>query len=275
MATEEPNAPAANGGFPEPPEGEPVRVVRCSHLACGAETRIRLPADLPTRVVHRVVCARCATAYDTASVEDLGVPHWRRRIGHWLDRPPGKRWQLFAIPVAAALVVEAIFLLNSLVGSGGGDGGEPARAHPRLVQARTWSLVLPASWSRVQHERGAAFAARSRDGTGDATLTVTREPSLPFAAFEHRSLARLRRTAGSSRVAGGGAAPGASSAELSGGAPSETGGAAPYTVALHASGQYRYYLQTSLSPGASPAAVAGARRIQGSFKPRRAPRAGS
>src|SRR5262249_47864179 len=201
-----------------------------------------------------VVCAGGERAFDTATVEDLGVPRWRRGIGAWLDRPPGKRWQLVAVPVAAALVVEAIFLINSFGGSNDGGGATPARA--RVVHGRAWSLVLPASWSHVAARGGDAFAARSRGGAGGAWPDGTRGPALSFAAFERSSLARLKRTGGSARVASDGTtAHGASSVELSGGAASETGGSAPYTVTLHASGPYRYYLQTSLAPGASTAAV--------------------
>jgi hypothetical protein len=59
-------SPERNGGFPEPPAGDPVRVVRAAHDACGAETRIRLPGYLPPRAVRRVVCDRCHEPFDAS-----------------------------------------------------------------------------------------------------------------------------------------------------------------------------------------------------------------
>lgn len=55
-----------NGGFPEPPAGEPIRSVRRSHSECGADTRIRLPRTLPEAVVCRVVCEGCHKTYQAA-----------------------------------------------------------------------------------------------------------------------------------------------------------------------------------------------------------------
>ncbi len=57
-----------NGGFPEPPLGEPVRIVRCRH-DCGAETAVRIPAYLPAAIVQRVICSGCGAelrAFDPA-----------------------------------------------------------------------------------------------------------------------------------------------------------------------------------------------------------------
>ena len=56
-----------NGGFPQPPAGEPYRVVRCSHTTCGTETRVRLPRALPERAIHRVVCDSCSMPYPAAA----------------------------------------------------------------------------------------------------------------------------------------------------------------------------------------------------------------
>lgn len=55
-----------NGGFPEPPAGEPTRAVKRSHPDCGADTRIRLPRALPEAVVCRVVCEGCHKTYEAA-----------------------------------------------------------------------------------------------------------------------------------------------------------------------------------------------------------------
>lgn len=63
-----------NGGFPDPPAGEPVRVVRRAHAECGAETRIRLPASLPESVVHRVVCDGCRRSFETGRAAAPAAP---------------------------------------------------------------------------------------------------------------------------------------------------------------------------------------------------------
>ncbi|MGH2952203.1 MAG: hypothetical protein ACRDKX_09180, partial [Solirubrobacterales bacterium] len=61
----------SNGGFPEPPASEPVRVVATRHDACGAETRVRLPGFLPSSVVRRVRCSSCDAYYSTEVVEEV------------------------------------------------------------------------------------------------------------------------------------------------------------------------------------------------------------
>jgi hypothetical protein len=110
-----------NGGFPDPPPGEPVRVVRCSHLACGADTRIRLPGSVPASAVRRVVCAGCATPYETATVAEVEgartSPAGPARQGReWLERPPSRRWTLVAVPIAAVAVFAGLILVNKLLG---------------------------------------------------------------------------------------------------------------------------------------------------------------
>jgi hypothetical protein len=64
---------AENGGFPEPPPGEPVRVVRAAHQACGTGTEIRLPAALTAEVVRRVHCSGCGQEYSSLFVEDVAA----------------------------------------------------------------------------------------------------------------------------------------------------------------------------------------------------------
>jgi hypothetical protein len=116
------NPKIENGGFPDPPPGEPVRVVHCSHLACGAETRIRLPGSVPANAVRRVVCAGCARPYETAKVKEVEAarprppkPRRRWRRG-WLNRPPSRRWPLIAVPIAAVVVFVALILVNKVLG---------------------------------------------------------------------------------------------------------------------------------------------------------------
>ena len=44
----------SNGGFPEPPADQPVRVVAAVHLACGERTQVRLPEIIPTHAIRRL-----------------------------------------------------------------------------------------------------------------------------------------------------------------------------------------------------------------------------
>ena len=81
-----------NGGFPEPPRGAVVRVVRAEHAACGHATRVRLPAQIPAASVRRVVCAGCARAYDAARVIELELvpdPPAQLEPVAVLPEPPG------------------------------------------------------------------------------------------------------------------------------------------------------------------------------------------
>jgi hypothetical protein len=92
-----------NGGFPEPPAGESVRVVRCTHTTCGGETRIRLPRELPAEAVRRVVCDGCGHAYECERAEAVG-----RGSG------ASRAWRLVSIPIAAAAVIGALLLIRGL-----------------------------------------------------------------------------------------------------------------------------------------------------------------
>jgi hypothetical protein len=62
-----------NGGFPDPPAGGVVRVVRAEHHACGRETRVRLPAHVSPIVVRRVICRGCAETFEAPAVEEIEV----------------------------------------------------------------------------------------------------------------------------------------------------------------------------------------------------------
>jgi hypothetical protein len=271
-----PPAPAGNGGFPEPPAGEPVRVVRCAHAACGDETRIRLPERLPARVVRRVVCAGCGDAYNTDSAEDAGpvtaaVAATERRPG-WLRRPPGRVWRAITIPIAAAAVIATLLLVRDVTDDATTTQPVPP-ARPtgtdeaRVVSEPTYTLALPPGWMQVDPPASASFAAEASDGSGEATLWIERDPELGFAAFERRSLARLRDLAGAAEVAEREPGPAAEQTvvRLTAGAPGERS----YEVTLRAAGPYRYFLSTALDPDASPLAREGVTLIQGSFLPSR------
>jgi hypothetical protein len=250
-----------------------VRVVRCAHEACGAETRVRLPERLPARVVRRVVCAGCGRAFDPERAEDAGgaAAAKPRRPG-WLARPPGKVWRVITIPLAAIAVVATLLLVRDVtddstttqpVGPDAPTGADEAR----VVSEPTYTLALPPQWRQVDPPAGASFAAESSDGGGEATLWIERNPGLGFAAFERRSLARLRDLAGSAEVAERSPGPAAEQTvvRLTAGAPGER----QYEVTLRAAGEYRYFLSTALEPSASPIAREGVTLVQGSFLPSR------
>jgi len=268
-----PPAPAANGGFPEPPAGERVRLVRCSHPACGGETRIRLPERVPARVVRHVVCAGCGRAYDTDGAEDAGAaaPPGGRRPG-WLRRPPGRVWRVIAIPIAAAAVIVTLLLVRGVTDDATTTGPVPPATptgadEARVVSEPTYTLALPPGWRQVDPPASASFSAEASDGTGEATLWIERDPELGFGAFERRSLVRLRDLAGSAEVADRAPGPAAEQTvvRLTAGAPGER----EYEVTLRAAGPYRYFLSTALEPDASPLAREGVTLIQGSFLPSR------
>jgi hypothetical protein len=282
-------AGGTNGGFPEPPAGMPVRVIKAAHEACGTETRVRLPAPVPARAVRRVVCDGCARPFACEAVEEAqleaapapppsGVRSFleglRDRQPLWLDLPPGRFWKLLSIPIAAAAVIVGLLLIQ------GSDDGAPESqsaggARPvdagdaELVSQPGWSLALPGGWHQIDGPTGAAFAAVSDDGSGDATLWIERDPSLSFAEFEARSLEQLRELTGTAGVVerSTGPTPEKTVIRLQADAPPGSGTFAPYTVTLRASGPYRYYLSTSLQPGASREADDAIELIHNSFLP--------
>lgn len=262
------HTPARNGGFPEPPAGEPQRLVRVRHSGCGAQTRVRLPRAVPARAVRHVVCERCESAYDCEAVEEI-----------W---PPSPLWRWGALALAAIAVAGALWLL---VGGGSGDEtGAPAAAGPQAsanaasdavfasqsVVKPGYSLSLPPGWKQVRSKRGAAFAARALDGMAQATLWIKRNPELSFKRFTARSLDQLRSLAGSAEVVERIQAPTVEGrvVRLRADAPPESGVSAPYEVTLRAAGPYRYYLSTTVLPGASQQASDGADLIHASFIPR-------
>ena len=313
---------AVNGGFPDPPAGLPVRVVSVHHGACGEHTRVRLPRTLAPRAIRRVICDGCAQAFEAARIELVELleaaplalepspalaaapagaaaprrlPFDPRRVSLDLGRldprrlrldPHGPAWRWISAPLAAAVVVGALMLIQ---GSGDSEVAPPAMpatasvpaAHAvanghgaakakggdaHYVRQSTFSLALPAGWHRVGAEGGATFAAAAIGGGGDATLWVERDPKLDFPAFEARSLEQLRQIAGSARVVDRVAAPTADGTvvTLATDAPAKS---PEYKVTLRVAGPYRYYLATTVEPDAPRAAVEGAALIHGSFTP--------
>ena len=289
----------SNGGFPLPPENEPERLVSARHDACGQQTRVRLPHAVPARAVRRVVCERCAVPYqagevteDTSDAAASRVPLLSR-----LPRPSRESaWRWASVPVAAALVLLALNAIqdgDEPAPAGGpaeraadsaapdagrvvdvsgkpavGAGGAAAKAskNAQLVSESTYSLALPAGWDRIAAQGGATFAAAAPDGEADATLWIERDPRLDFATFEARSLNQLQQLAGSAEVVERttGPTPESTVIRMAADAPSN---APQYEVLLRASGDYWYYLATTVQPGATADAIEGVEVLQGSLVP--------
>lgn len=291
-----------NGGFPTPPAGEPVRLLRVSHPQCGAQTRVRIPAALPPSAVRRVVCSGCSERFDSISLaESAGAARAlggalqsgrdragdvgesiRARLVARSEEPssPGliqsRWWPWVALPLAALAVFAGVSLLD---GSGSAPAPEAvpsaesgvveATAGARLIERPGFSLVLPRGWKRTDPPGDAAFAARSRDGAADATLWIERAPELSFAQFERRSLDQLEEVADDVRIVDrvDGPTLETSIVELRAEAPLAEGVSAPYRVTLRAAGDFRLYFVTVTQPGADPALLGDVELLHGSLRP--------
>jgi hypothetical protein len=277
---------AGNGGFPEPLAGEAVRLVRCEHDACGAATRVRLPRELPAKVVRRVVCDGCRQPFGCDDVLDMGVT-WpmrltrtqvrltRTQVPGWPFHPEGRVWRYLSVPVAAAAVIGVMALIQ---------GGESARhsasstapaapeppfksaAGPYVVNESIFALALPPGWHRTSPKNNATFAAAPSEGGANATLWILLDPKLDLAAFESRSLAHLEALAGSAQVVDHVTASTAEDTVVTLATDSQPGEPA-YEVTLRMAGPYRYYQATNVEPNAPREAVEGADLIHSSFVP--------
>lgn len=279
---------AENGGFPEPLAGEPVRMVRCRHAACGTATRVRVPQALPARAVRRVVCEGCSQTFECDGADDGVVAATATRDqGGWSQ---GRAWKYLSLPLAAAAVIGVLILVQGN-GGDGGDRSESASTPPaaqdgnaeapqppatssksgqggaELVKGSSYTLALPDGWARTEPQNGATFSAAAQGGGAEATLWVRRDPSMSFPQFESQSLAQLRDATGSdATVVDRTTAPTADGTIVTLQADSPAG-APQYEVTLRAGGPYRYYLATTVEPDASKTAADGAELIRSSFLP--------
>ncbi len=62
-----------NGGLPEPPASEPIRIIAAHHDSCGADTHVRLPGSVPARAIRRLNCSSCAQPFAARAVQDHGL----------------------------------------------------------------------------------------------------------------------------------------------------------------------------------------------------------
>jgi hypothetical protein len=205
-----------------------------------------------------------------------------------LAAPADELWRYLSIPLAAVAVIAVLLLIQ---GSSRQQAGSPAdspadapaaTAAPshkagsgtakagdgdaHLMRGSTFQVALPRGWQRTTAAAGATFAASAPGAEADATLWVERDPRLDFPSFEARSMEQLRQLAGSAHIVDRVAAPtaDASIVHLAADAPPDT---PRYEVTLRASGPYRYYLATTVQPGASAATAHGVDLIHGSFLP--------
>jgi hypothetical protein len=210
--------------------------------------------------------------------------------------PSSRIWRVASIPLAATAVVGGLLLIQ-------GDGSDveptPTAAAPaadstagdsaaivaadgsgkegkgqagansdsaKLVRGTAYSLALPADWKQIAPQGGATFAAVANDGGADAQLWISEDPKLDFPTFVRQSLTQLETLAGSAQIVERAPAPTAEETVviLAADAPA---GQPSYEVTLRVAGPYRYYLATSVQPGASAEAVSGSELLSGSFEP--------
>jgi hypothetical protein len=146
-----------NGGFPEPPSGEPVRVVAARHEGCAEATRVRLPHTVPARAVRRVRCAQCSRDFEAHSVRELPS---REPLLDRID-PSSPGWRIGSVLVAAAAVIGGLLLIR-----GGGDdesAAPPAAETPAGPAAKT-----PAAPNAETPPAPAAGSPAGSDSTTDA-----------------------------------------------------------------------------------------------------------
>ncbi len=279
-------------------------MVRAEHDACGRDTRVRLPAHVSPAAVRRIVCHGCAEPFDPPAVEEVEVlapelasmprpsvparprlprPQIGVSLPEWAHDPRSRAWRLAPIPVAVIAVIAGLMLLQGGSKERDTPFADAAPATPEaparersgradskpggasFVRESSFSLALPAGWERTG-PGAATFAAATDAGDADATLWVERDDALSFQEFEARSLETLRALAGSARVVErvAAATPEGTVVRLAADNPP---GSPAYEVTLRASGDYRYYLATTVQPDASDDAVDGAELIRGSFVP--------
>jgi len=255
--------------------------VTTRHDACGSKTRVRVPVAVPAAAVRRLRCASCEATYETEDAVEVGLePAAEVAPGRAPAEARGWRgWSWLSVPVGAAAVIGAMILIQG----GDADPGTatplaPATATPgsplgpesgdgaELIRERHFALALPEGWRRQDAQGGAALVAVAPGDEADATLWIERAPGLGIAQFEERSLDQLRSLAGSARVVDRVEAPrpDATIVRLAAVAPPDE---PRLEVTLRAAGPFRYYLATTVQPGAARAATDGAELIHGSFVP--------
>ena len=197
---------------------------------------------------------------------------------------------------ASSAATLAVLLVIVLPGAGGGNAAAEvpvapapeAEASPdtpdapksaaedKFVEVGGYSLALPDGWRTSPRPPGSAFAARSADGLATTTLWIRRNPSLDFDAFKKRSKRSLGKLGSNVQVLSqvDGRTPADSSVQL--GADVPLGGdlvpadqqvISTYRVTLRASGPFRFYLATTIQPGAPEALFGQADELGHNLRP--------
>ena len=167
---------ARNGGFPEPLDGERVRVVAARHAGCAQETRVRIPHAVPARAVRRVRCSSCSEEFETETIEELEEGSRTARLVAYGSRlraalpsvkmgilptlplqriePSGSTWRLLSVPAAAALVIGGLLVIQG----SSSESGNSAGASP-VLEAPAGNVTPPpsgVSTAAVETGRGPA-----------------------------------------------------------------------------------------------------------------------
>lgn len=166
---------AVNGGFFDPPEDEPVRVVASRHSACGERTRVRLPAAVPARLVRRGGARRALPAPGRGRIGRPWRP--RRRFGG-----PGRRR-------------EALPRLRRLRCQAGRDLGQQRDRHELGVLTRAAGRLAAGRPARQRHLRRGLRGRRRRDAL-DRRGPEARLPDLHLPLDGPARGARRRRAPG-------------------------------------------------------------------------------
>jgi hypothetical protein len=243
---------------------------------------------------------RCERPFEAGEVTEIAAAARRRGLRIPDFDPSSRGWQLVSIPVAAALVVGGLLLIQ---GDDPGDAGQPvatvpgaselpaatepeagtptpgvgeapagdadtgaANAAAEIVNGERFTLALPQGWEKVDPPDGAAFRAIAADGQGEATLWIEEDANLTFDQFIEQSLRQLETLTPNPTVSERLPAPSLEqqSATLTAAPPK---GQPTYEVLLRAAGPYRYYLSATLQPDASREAADGVDLLTGSFVP--------
>ncbi len=261
---------ATNGGFPLPTKGEPVRILRATHEACGATTRLRLPRSLPAAAIRRIVCESCREGYGSELTEPrAGALIARFAAPAFAAERPGALWPIASVPIAALLVTAALVVIPGAGelprGIASPSLGSVVNGQFRTVAKSDFTLVIPPNWGKTNPPEGAAFAAASADEDADAVLWIERDPDLSFAEFERRSRARITEITGNVREVERIDAPTDSGTSVRLRGVNEEG--TSYDVTLRMVGDLHYYLITTLALDADTLAVQGVDLIH-TFTPR-------
>jgi hypothetical protein len=197
---------------------------------------------------------------------------------------------------ASSAAMLAVLLVIVLPGPGGGNAAAEVPTTPapeseaspetpastrsspedKFVEVGGYSLNVPDGWQNSPRPPGSAFAATSADGLATSTLWMRRNPGLGFDAFEKRSKRSLGKlgqnvtvldkvdgeTVADSSVQLGAEVPIGS--EL---LPADQQLVSTYRVTLRASGPFRFYLATTIQPGAPEALFDQVQELGHSLRP--------